>query len=210
MHIIRTCYISEYYEDILQHKKSFWAAKGDMRMYDVTYAPMIDMKDLYTGQVYTGTRSKWIEYLAQSGYDIMQNLQISGNDMIGNGVTLPRRSRRYWFYDEKGRTYDARLWSKEIEKTREEWLRSRWRKPACNAVFRREPIPRTGKKSRAKIHRRIRMLNECRQNADPEYAEFIRPKRRSHTLLMLRADAPYRGREKSWKAQQKTRHQWKS
>ena len=125
LHIIRTCYISEYYEDILQHKKSFWAAKGDMRMYDVTYAPMIDMKDLYTGQVYTGTRSKWIEYLAQSGYDIMQNLQISGNDMIGNGVTPPRHSRRYWFYDEKGRTYDARLWSKEIEKTREEWLRSR-------------------------------------------------------------------------------------
>ena len=94
-------------------------------MYDVTYAPMIDMKDLYTGQVYTGTRSEWIEYLAQSGYEIMQNLQISGNDMIGNGVTLPRRSRRYWFYDEKGRTYDARLWSKEIEKTREEWFRSR-------------------------------------------------------------------------------------
>lgn len=77
-------------------------------MYDVTYDPMIDMKDLYTGQVYTGTRSEWIEYLAQSGYDIMQNLQISGNDMIGNGVTPPRHSRRYWFYDENGRTYDAR------------------------------------------------------------------------------------------------------
>ena len=41
-------------------------------------------------------------------------------------------------------------------------------------------------------------------------AEMVQVIKTPDDVTFLRADAPYRGREKSWKAQQKTRHQWKS
>jgi len=184
-------------------------AKGEY-MYEIIYDLKITMEDLSSDVVYTGTVKDWINYLAGDSRSILDNLQISGND--GYGELFDGR-RPYIFYDENGRIYDPRLWSGEIEKRRLQLYRERHlpKRNDSGGIFRRDPVRGTCHKRLCKgaIYSRTQHIGECRKSADTEYAWLVRHKRSSHTLRMVLFYSDYRNKERSWKRQRKTRHQWK-
>lgn len=76
--------------------------------------------------------------------------------------------------------------------------------------FRREPVPRTGKRKHGNCIRHPQSFREKKQNVDPETMQFVRPSRRLCHLPDPWEDEKWRPYPKSWKDCTKRKHQWKS
>ena len=153
-------------------------------------------------------------------------INCNGNDMVNfAGIKNGEDAcyiRRYMFIDENNRIIDVRNYYQEafdrykkgMYKYRYDnvcddlqygdILVQRWSKQTFR--YRIDPVPniRHGGGYRGYI-RHMKTTQELRQNADVEYEEFVRPKRRK--LPTCWDDIP-RGLQRSWKKQSKKRKQW--
>lgn len=88
------------------------------------------------------------------------------------------------------------------------WQKKNYRYQPPLPEYRREPVPYTGHLGRWIGFRHPKTFQEMKLNTDPEYAEFVRPKRRKQHLPQVYDDI-YRPRSKCWKDCSKRKTQWK-
>lgn len=165
-------------------------------------------------------KNEYLDEIALSTNDLMET--VDTKTLVGTCC-----HRRYMFYDEYGRIIDARVYWEEVKETflkrkttkyerripedakyGEVFNRYSWAKGnEYRFKFRCGPVPGTSYHWRGYCYRRPKTTAEIRMNCDPEYKDFVRPRRR---LIPTAYDdvciSSYRSR--SWKDNTKKRKQW--
>ena len=126
-------------------------------------------------------------------------------------------TRRYMFLDAYNRLLDPRRdYARILELAKSDamnprpWHFNYWGVEAKYLPeFRRGPVPGTGVRNYRSRIRHPQMMNEKRQNSDPETMQFVRPSRRVNNLPNPWMDEDWRPYYKSWKDCTKRPHQWK-
>ncbi len=189
---------------------------------------IITMVDLFSGKLTVHRKKDWIFHFAQE-YKIYGRLScipnLYGLQMTESDTFSRRKNdsgeyqysyRPYLFYDEDERIIDPRIWSTEIlnlvynKKNWEAAMRSHCllgEKETIYALFRKGPVPHTGKPSAMAMHRNPCVGNAIRQGSNPEYQEFIRNSRNAN-VLQYETHEVCRVHSRSWKDNTKCRHQW--
>ena len=163
-------------------------------------------------------KSRYLNDINMTGEDV----QVWNEIYYMNGFPHKREHvelRRYMFMDEEYRIIDPRRDYAQILKFAEEEndnvrymplvFRNLYKDEKNLPEFRREPVPRTGKRKHGNIIRHPQSFREKKQNADPEYYEFVRPSRRLCHLPDPWDDEKFRPFPKCWKDCTKRKHQYK-
>lgn len=121
--------------------------------------------------------------------------------------------KEYTVFDENFRIIDIRQYKDEILSY--DYLKrhkAKWATPALEykyektkPEFRAGPVPNTGRRHHGSYYRSPKTFAEIRENANPEYKEFVRKKR---LYLPTTWDDLPKSYSKSWKDQSKKRKQW--
>lgn len=169
-------------------------------------------------------KNQYLDDINMTGNDIVSVYLWTGNELDGYTNKNSTYLRRYCFIDDNNAVVDFRNDWEKIKKYYEEknfnysvlWKEKRkhrwyWRfwNDSYVPVFRRDPIPYTGKR-RGRYFRSFSCVAEMKMNANPEHKPFVRPKRNKNSLARINywEDCRSRGRSKSWKDCTKKRHQY--
>ena len=163
-------------------------------------------------------KSRYLNDINMTGEDVKVWNEIyysNGMPHVKEHVEL----RQYMFIDEQYRTIDPRCDYKHIQELAEQELTDVRYMPLVfknlskddNNLpeFRKEPVPRTGKRKHGNIIRHPQSYREKRQNSDPEHYDFVRASRRLCHLPDPWEDEKFRPFPKCWKDCTKRKHQYK-
>lgn len=153
-----------------------------------------------------GYYNKWLDGI---------NLTLNDTTIYHYDGKIETTIRPYTFLDPDNRIIDLRDYIEEIiaySKSPKKYSWNRYKRYQDSAIpeFRKGPMPGIHKVNchRGSVYRHVASFNEKKQNSDPEYFEFVRPKRRPHNLPDLWRDEKCRHNDKSWKSNSKKRKQW--
>lgn len=153
----------------------------------------------------------------------LEYINLNGNDMILSWSGYDKQElvlRPYLFITEENRIIDPRIWKDKIEEELKEEnpqiepiddelqygdiLYKKYGKTPFR--YRIDPVPHIWHRGKRYCGiRHPKTYQEIKKNSDPDYKEFVRPKRRN--LPTSWDDIP-RNTQRSWKEQSKKRKQW--
>ena len=121
--------------------------------------------------------------------------------------------RKFTVLDENFRIIDVRQYKDQIlscdylatHKARWKTRTLEYKYEKTKPEFRGGPVPMTGRRSHGSYYRSPKTFAEIRENANPEYKEFVRKKR---LYLPTTWDDIPKSYSRSWKDQSKKRKQW--
>lgn len=146
----------------------------------------------------------YLDYIDLTGHDyvFVKKYNLQTKDFVTSAEKCI-----YMFFDNKGNILDLRQNVTSIHKRYLEYCEKKRHLLAPKHEFRNGPVPGTSVKYRGRIVRHPKTLNEKKQNAIPEYKDYIRSKRKSKRLPDVYDDDFIRP-EKSWKDKTKSRKAW--
>lgn len=149
-------------------------------------------------------------------------INMNGNDLESIFTIFPNERRylslrRFLFLDSKSRIIDIRKWRKDIEGfdynaykelncPKNKTFRF-WKKQRNAYVFRKGPVPGTGKVSRHRYYKRLKATQERKYACDKEHIPYIRAKRNFSNIPNYYDDELIRYHDSCWKSK-KIKRQW--